>query len=314
MNLINNASMKNLCETIEVDEIYTLLEFPMYFEIETAHICNARCRICTIDTWPERKAFMSDDIFNKIASDIRGYAQYVRRCTLCRDGEPLLDRKLESKIAMLKAYGIKHVVISTNASLLSEERIKSVLDSGLDEIMFSVDGFTKKTFEEIRTGLDYGIVIGNILDFLSIREHRNSKMKVRIRMILQRLNAGEFSNWQYFWRSKVRDTDMVYAKPIHSWGNQLDISGFVRHEDQDAGKACTALWSTMIVHSDGTVPACSVDYKNKYLSGNVADSDIRALWQSNVLNNLRELHSQGRRDTIEICRNCFLWDKTKIIF
>src|SRR5208283_3330692 len=113
-----------------------------------------------------------------------------------------------------KANGIKHVVISTNASILDKKRSLSLLDSGLDEIMFSVDGYTKETFEAIRTGLHYETVLRNILGFLEERALRGSRLKVRVRMILQSSNISEFGIWYRFWKNKVCATDKVYAKPI----------------------------------------------------------------------------------------------------
>ena len=307
------SGISNICDLFDVDEISGLLDFPLFFEIETVHKCNAKCRMCTIETWPERNDFMDANLFRKIASELGDHAQIVRACTLCRDGEPLLDRGLEEKISMLKANGIKHVVISTNASILDKKRSLSLLDSGLDEIMFSVDGYTKETFEAIRTGLHYETVLRNILGFLEERALRGSRLKVRVRMILQSSNISEFGIWYRFWKNKVCATDKVYAKPIHSWGNQLDMADNAFTEIRNMMDACSALWTTMIIHSDGAIPACSVDYKNIFLSGNVSDQTIKSVWNSEMLTKLRRIHLAGRRDDIDLCRNCYLWDRSTIV-
>jgi len=304
---------KYICSRQGGIDVQDLLVFPRFFEIETVHACNAKCRMCTIDTWPERTPIMKQNLFDKIVDELSDHRKIINTVTLCRDGEPLLDKKIESKISQLKKVGINNVVFSTNASLLDEERATSIINSGLDEVMFSVDGFTKNVFESIRVGLNYDEVKKNILNFLNIREKLDSSIKVRIRMIVQDLNYHEFENWKKYWKNQVRDTDKVYGRPVHSWGNQIDITKFKHKVSIVKAPVCIALWSTMIIHSDGTVPACSVDYKNSFLSGDLFHSTIVDLWHSKVLNHLRKQHITGNMNKIDICSDCYLWDPTTLI-
>ncbi|MEQ9566734.1 MAG: radical SAM protein, partial [Pseudomonadales bacterium] len=110
----------------------------------------------------ERARLMSDALFDKICEEITPYADQMRRVTIQLLGEPLLDKKLESKISRLKKIGIKEVFFSTNGSLFTDKRAVSILESGVDEVDFSVDGATKETFEKIRVGLNYDEVVDNI--------------------------------------------------------------------------------------------------------------------------------------------------------
>ena len=62
-------------------------------------------------------------------------------------GEPLLNPQLEKFIKYAKDNGILEVSINTNATHLTKERSQSLIDSGLDLIIYSFDGGTKKTYE-----------------------------------------------------------------------------------------------------------------------------------------------------------------------
>src|SRR3990167_4872662 len=99
-----------------------LLRFPRYLEIETVNVCNARCPMCTIGDWERGAQPMSDELFDKIAKEVIAHAHELKRVSLYRDGEPLIDKKLGRRVAMLKQGGVKQVAISTNVSLLNEAR------------------------------------------------------------------------------------------------------------------------------------------------------------------------------------------------
>src|SRR5262245_53631903 len=97
-----------------------LLSFPRYFELETVNACNARCPMCTIEDWQRDSPTMKEPLFRKIADEIIAHKDEVKRVSLYRDGEPLLDKKMASRIAYLKTGGVNEVTISTNVSLLNE--------------------------------------------------------------------------------------------------------------------------------------------------------------------------------------------------
>ena len=66
-------------------------------------------------------------------------------------GEALLLRyKLYYMIEYAKKKGLEYVILNTNAMLLNGEMGHMLIDSGLDRLIFSVDGFSKETYEKIR--------------------------------------------------------------------------------------------------------------------------------------------------------------------
>ena len=63
-------------------------------------------------------------------------------------GEPLLNPKLEEFISYAKKNGILEVSINTNATTLTEKRAERLIDAGLDQIIYSFDGGTKKLMKK----------------------------------------------------------------------------------------------------------------------------------------------------------------------
>ena len=100
-------------------------------------------------------------------------------------------------VKKLKDIGIKRVNFSTNATALTEKKSLELLNSGLDEIRFSIDGYTKKTFEKIRKDATFEKVINNVLRFIELRNKSNFKTQVQIRLVEQKENEikeNKFNN------------------------------------------------------------------------------------------------------------------------
>ncbi len=284
----------------------SLLEFPSYFEIETVNACNARCPMCTIAEWTRHTPTMKDDLFDKIAREIIDHARFVKRVALFRDGEPLLDKKLAKRIRILVDGGIKEVNICTNVSLLTPERSAELLEAGLNDILLSIDGTEKESFEKIRVRLNFEQVVSNACELIRLRDRINPKARIRIRMIRQELNKDQWPDFERFWRPKLRQHDKVYCSDMHNWGDQLAAykpSSVARERDLP----CVALWSLMTIFANGDVPMCNIDFNNKFPTGNVRENSIKEVWQNDVQNERRRVHIELRRKEMEMCANCTVW-------
>jgi radical SAM protein with 4Fe4S-binding SPASM domain len=313
-NEFKAPSLQILADRLNLAHIEESFHFPRYFEIETVNACNARCVMCTIDDWEKvRNPIMSDKLFAKFAEEVSNHHERVDRVCLNRDGEPTLDKNLHKKIKLLKDAGIKEVTLATNVQLLDEKRIHQYLDAGLDDIMLSIDGNTKKTFEEIRVDLDYETVVQNSLNLIKIRDKKNLPLIIRLRMIILDSNQHEVQDWISFWSDKVGPNDQVYAKVAHTWGNQLN-----RETDENvqayADKPCIAPFSSMIIHTNGTVPMCSIDYASKMKIGDFSKNSIAEIWNDEPMMNIRKLHANSCRNEIALCRGCRIWEEDRKVW
>ena len=109
INNVKDVNTKNLQEELDqiskrtgLNNISEALIFPRYFQIENTRNCNARCPFCAIDEWDKSVLNMSDELFNKIANEMKKYSDLIVSVAIQRAGEPLLDKKIGSKISMLK--------------------------------------------------------------------------------------------------------------------------------------------------------------------------------------------------------------------
>lgn len=283
-----------------------LLTFPRFLEIETINVCNARCPMCTINDWQRGARSMTDELFAKIAEEVIEHAQEVKRVSLYRDGEPLIDKKLSWRVAMLKGGGVENVAISTNVSLLTEAKAQELLDAGLDIIIMSIDSLDKRTFESIRVRLIFEEVLENALRFIEMRNRIRPSTQIWMRMIRQESNQHEWPTYREFWSKHLSEQDRIYYHNIFNWGGQLKgFNPIVMSYEPNL--PCVALWSLLVIFCNGDVPLCNVDYNNKYPTGNVRDRSISELWRSKVMQERRNLHLTGKKACISLCDNCNVW-------
>lgn len=120
--------------------------------------CNLRCTMCTMTdhTYNERES--------KLHFKMLDYFKYknLNKIIYTSLGEPFLFKDII--FDFLENSNIKKHEIITNARLLTEEDIK-LLANYKDKLIIAVsmDGISKETYESIRIGSDFNIVLNNVL-------------------------------------------------------------------------------------------------------------------------------------------------------
>lgn len=279
--------------------------FPKFFQIETVNACNARCIMCGLD-WSIRKpTIMSDTVFQRICSEIGRHADRVEKVGLYWGGEPLLDQNLGSRIALMKATGVKCVYIASNASLLNRDRGSAILEGGLDQIYISLDSLQKERYESVRKNLKFEEVYQNIRAFIEQRNSLRSKLKIRLQIILQEINQDEAQEFLEHWKPYLSDSDDIVIQNVHNWG--ADIPILDAGSDDVNRYPCISLFGTCIVNVHGEVTMCCADVTPKVKLGDLNTDTISQIWHGEKLKELREMHLCGRRREIPLCDGCTVW-------
>jgi len=202
-------------------------------------------------------------------------------------GEPLLDDTLIEKVIYVAKCGIKPRLF-TNASLLNNEYAQALIEAGLEQITFSVDGSSIEEFERIRYPLEYGRVFDNIYNFIALNRKLGSPVNVRIRCC----NTDDQ-------RRTVKLFPGVKFAKFHNWA---DISIATRGELST--DVCSRLWTNMTILVNGDVALCHADIEGKEVVGNTHVTPIYDIWYNTRYNEIRQKHLQSQRCDIELCRDC----------
>ena len=127
------------------------IPMPTTFMVETALVCNLECPDCAIggDMIDRTKGIMKPHAFTHIAEKIRPYAEYVY---LHIWGEPTINKHIFDMIEVTSEFA--KVNISTNALLLDEDKCERMINSGVTDLIVSIDGVSQEVYEQYRVGGD----------------------------------------------------------------------------------------------------------------------------------------------------------------
>ena len=109
--------------------------------------CNLRCKMCYFtdsDYVKTLKGQFKEDDLELIAERI--FKRALKLQIGCGT-EPTLYKGLAKIVALGKRYKVPYISITTNANLLDEEKIETLLKAGLDEFTISLHGVHKKSYE-----------------------------------------------------------------------------------------------------------------------------------------------------------------------
>lgn len=279
--------------------------FPKRIILESTNYCNLRCPSClTGMRYRNTFGYMAFGLFAKIVDEI-SQNEETHFISLQGGGEPLLHPQLFHFLSYLneKKPSIKSQ-LSTNATLLDKKNAIQVLSSSLKEIIFSVDGYTKETYEKLRKGATYEVVIENILRFLDLKKQFNSKIRTGVCLVRQIENEHETDDFKKFWRDRVDQTlcatYQTYTKLIPDRRVTSDIERVPVKRfpcKQLFRDDCLIVWN-------GFVFVCCHSLDEELCLGNVENGTIESLFNSEKRWIILKKHLAGDWDQIPCCKNC----------
>jgi radical SAM protein with 4Fe4S-binding SPASM domain len=163
---------------------------PDELQVEVTGACNLRCRMCLVRYRPPKarsSASMKLGEFVALLDALPG----LRRLTLQGLGEPMLAPGLFEMIDAARARGIE-VGFNTNATLLSRDDCRRLVDAGVAWVHVSVDGATPETFEHIRAGARFDGVVENLASLVEAkRDARSATPRLQLNVVVMRSNLSE---------------------------------------------------------------------------------------------------------------------------
>ena len=154
--------------------------------VEASFLCNLKCRMCCRLVEGHREGIMPAERFHRLT----GVFPYMRSVVLTGYGEPLLNPLLAEFVATVRNCGAKPR-LTTNATLLNEDRARRLIESGLDNIHISIDAGTRATYEQIRVGASWDAVIGNVRTFCRLRDQCGAVVGTAWHFLVMRDNFRE---------------------------------------------------------------------------------------------------------------------------
>jgi len=271
-----------------------LSKFPKMLNIELTSLCNASCVWCIHNKGLKRKSFMDFKLFKKIINECKEYN--IGGICPSMYGEPLIQKDYFKYLRYIRKNLPKtKISLITNSTLLTKEISKQLIDENLvDNVNFSIDGFTKKTFEKLKK-IDYKMVLKNINFFFKYKKLKSSKINTGVSFVLCEDNVQEWFDFKKFWKKKA---DYIHLS--------IDDGRFTnKHLVKFKNIApCKPIFQDIAILSDGKVIVCCMDGVGKYPVGDLNNQSIKDVWNSKLFNNFREMHLHYKKRKHPLCKNC----------
>ena len=298
-----------------------------YLQIETSSECNFRCASCALSLpdydRPERH--MSPERFARVLDAFPD----VEKVELQGVGEVFLNAKLFDLVKVATDRGIQ-VHTFSNASRIERSTARSIVDSGLGLINFSMDGADEPTFKRLRKGgtlkryrrcvgnlvqaraaargegRDVDLVIG-VMTVLSKANYRQAPQMIAIaeelgvdHIIFTKLNVGPKADQEPL---LLGDEELAWLDALPPYEGRVEAIGAYHAWTTEERMGCYWPRSMTYVTVDGDVTPCCNYFDARELSmGNALEQSGAEIWNGEAYREFRKRLLAG--DLPSKCKTC----------
>jgi len=279
---------------------------PFRLWLEPTNICNIKCQMCPNPLIPrDQKGKMDFSLFRKIVDEVSSFANELY---LFHRGESLIHPKLPQMVGYAKERGLL-VKLNTNATLLTEEKSREILESGLDLISFSIDGYEKEVFERVRVGARFDKVVSNVRTFLQLKENGGFKRP------LTQIEIMEFAAYSQTNLEKRKadflrnfeglSVNRIVIRRPHNVGGSVELNEAQGYNAQKEHYfPCSFPWYSLAIHWNGNVCPCPRDFMGDLVLGNVGTMSLAEIWNNEKMVSVRGNILERELEDQVCCRNC----------
>jgi MoaA/NifB/PqqE/SkfB family radical SAM enzyme len=226
--------------------------------------------------------------------------------------EPLLDARLEDciRVARKELGGDWEIEITTNGSLLSRDRIASLIDAGPDVINVSLNAASEPVYRQVMPGLPFQEVQDNVRNLLAAF----GRKLVVLRYVKLAVNVREFPRFKRQWQKQgavvigydcndrlgsvagydaIRPPESVLKRVVRLTVRSLLFP------------VCPFPWSQANILANGDLLMCCHDYTGGTRMGNVMCNGVAKVFNSETYRRVRRDARDRRAEGVAAaCAGC----------
>lgn len=299
-------------------------KMPLGLCIEPTNICNFKCIQCPVSLPLFQETInhlgnMEMGLYNKIIQDVKSMGR-LRNLNLYGDGEPFLNSNLVEMVRIAKTNSIAdNVTITTNASLLTKEMAKDIIDSGLDYLRVSIYSvYDDRYYQITKSKVKPEQIFKNVKYLKKLKaEMKKKKPFIYVKIIdtysnenmvfvntykpiSDEVNIETPMNWNGY-----GDFDLISKIDPNRHTDETLLQGYYGNSSCSGIKRiCTTPFLSLNIKCNGDVGICIVDWNKGTKVGNIKEESLSEIWFSKTLRKFREMHIRSRRTENISCKNC----------
>ncbi|HKP75596.1 MAG TPA: radical SAM protein [Longimicrobiaceae bacterium] len=288
--------------------------WPVILKVDISPLCNLHCTICVHARPGEGSSDelrgqrftpsqrMPVDHFRRIAREVSGKTMAVSLYYL---GDPLMHPHLDEICGIARDAGLNSHVSSNYSFNLSDERIRSIVESGVTHLTVCVDGLTQETYGRTRVGGRIDRVLDNLERTLRVRrELKRTYPRVEVQYIRYQHNLHEVDAARALCARLGVDQFTEIWGGLHNYAD-FAVGRYGVGEPRKKGALPQCLWphfSMLVKFDGGVVPCCGHRIAAQYdptadarVVGNVLESSVREVWNSAAYRAMRRFSADPGR-------------------
>ena len=270
---------------------YLPLRGPCHLDLELAGMCNLACVQCPFGDNEDGTGSFDSSFQGMMKRSVAKAALIEARKLGALSvkynfrGEAGLSPILIEMVKLGKELGYTETILNTNLVAFSKRRLKALADAGLDLLIVSIDGATKKTYEAIRIKSSFEKLKAN-LHYVNALPNRP---RIRINMTVQRANKLEVG---------------MMAEVFEGMYDDIRF-GPVRADNSGKRKKCSQPWQRLVVLWDGRIGACCSQWFHEATFGvRFPDQSLQEIWEGKDRQQLLQYAADPNRGGP--CKGCLV--------
>jgi MoaA/NifB/PqqE/SkfB family radical SAM enzyme len=286
---------------------------PRFLAIEPTNSCNLKCPLCPVGagTMDRKLGFMDVGKYHGLIDEISGHAS---RLLMNFAGEPLLHPHIGEMVAYAESRGLA-ITLGTHGNI---DKMQELVDAGLTEILFSLDGTTEEVYRHYRVGGSFKAAYANLEKLLAARRATGSQSpRIILQFVVMRHNRHQVREIVEVGRRL--GVDLVSLQPVcvNDFFEQdqdtlmadwvPEDAAYLLHPEVATGREKyrppLCVWAIQsVVLYNGDVTVCCFDTSGGHVVGNAFEpGGFAAVWDSGTY---RAARQRVVLQELDICRKC----------
>lgn len=289
--------------------------YPSTLSIEPTTSCNLRCPECPsgLRSFTRPTGMLSNTLYQSIIDLSGDYLSYLH---LYFQGEPYLHPEFLDMVKYADQKGV-FTATSTNAHYLNAENVHKTLESGLRQLIVSMDGITQEVYQNYRVGGKLQKVKDGLTLLIQTRKERGLKFpRIVLQFLVTGKNEHQIPELEAF--AATLGVDEVQLKTTQIYGFEKGSALIPKNPKysrylpagngtwklkKEIENKCWRMWQGAVITWDGKIVPCCFDKDGSHVMGKIGESTLQEVWKSPQYKGFRQQLLDDRQE-IEMCKNC----------
>ena len=282
-------------------------DFPSRVLLEMTSRCNLNCTMCPRQNLTREKIDIDSELFMRCIDELDTYG--IDGLWIYNIGESILHPDFPELLDYVSSKNnLGPIWHSSNGQDLNEHFSRMIIHSKISFMNLSVNAATPETYKKVSPDADWNTMLSNFGRFIEMKRETGRRTPFARLQIIDQEHAG--SEIDDFIKQHHDNADIISVNTLEAFSKDIDSN--VEHaarRDRPDKKSCRRVnRQDFFIFSNGETTFCDTDYNGTFSMGNVSNTSIHEIWNSDFRKEIIRLNNNGQLNDVALCSNCLDFD------